>query len=86
MGFERDEIQQMWKVNMKIHCETPDDSGIDHSGTFTVTISDQEEVVQTFRQETVLKGDGNRQVSTSVFSFVVPFSQVTAPDDREKLP
>lgn len=77
VGFERDEIQQLWKVDMKIHCETPD-SDIDHAGTFTVTITDQQQVVQTLKQETVLKGDGDRQVSTPVFSFVVPFSQVTA--------
>lgn len=77
VGFERDEIQQLWKVDMKIHCETPD-SGIDHAGTFTVTITDQQQVVQTLKQETVLTGDGNRQVSTPVISFVVPFSQVTA--------
>ena len=76
VGFERDEIQQLWKVNMKIHCETPD-SGIDHTGTFTVTISDLEQVVQTFQQETVLNGDDNRQVSTSVLTFDVPYSQVT---------
>ena len=61
---------------MKIHCETPD-SGIDHTGTFTVTISDLEQVVQTFQQETVLNGDDNRQVSTSVLTFDVPYSQVT---------
>ena len=61
---------------MKIHCETPD-SGIDHAGTFTVTISDQEQVVQTFEKATVLNGDDNRQVSTSVLTFDVPFSQVT---------
>ncbi|EFX88257.1 hypothetical protein DAPPUDRAFT_311672 [Daphnia pulex] len=75
VGFERDEIQQLWKVDMKIHCETPD-SGIDHAGTFTVTITDQQQVVQTLKQETVLTGDGNRQVSTPVISFVVPFSQI----------
>lgn len=76
VGFERDETLQQWKVDMKIHCETPD-SGIDHSGTFTVTITDGDQVIHTFVQETVLNGNVDREVTSPLFTFNVPFAQVT---------
>lgn len=75
VGFGRDVTQQQWQVDMKIHCETPD-VNVDHTGTFTVTIKDGEQVIITHEQSAVLKGDINRESSTGVFSFIVPFSQV----------
>lgn len=76
VGFERDETLQQWKVNMKIHCETPD-VGIDHTGTFKVTITDGQQIVQTFMQETILTGNENREVTSSLLTLNVPFAQVT---------
>jgi hypothetical protein len=78
VGFGRNEAEGQWQVDMKIHCETPD-SGIDHSGTFAITISDDEggqQVIKTYEQEAVLKGDANREVTSALISFVVPDSQV----------
>ncbi|KZS12421.1 Beta-mannosidase [Daphnia magna] len=75
VGFERDETLQQWKVDMKIHCETPD-FGIDHSGTFTVTITDGDQVIHTFVQETVLNGNVDREVTSPLFTFNVPFAQI----------
>ena len=76
IGFGRNEVEQQWQVDMKIHCETPD-RDMDHSGTFTISISDDGgQVIKTYEQVAVLKGDANREVTSAPISFVVPFSQV----------
>lgn len=75
VGFERDVTQQQWKVDMKIHCETPDFDA-NHTGTFNVIIKDGVQEIKRYQQDAVLKGDINQESSTEVFSFFVPFSQV----------
>lgn len=78
VAFERDEGRQQWRVDLKVHCETPD-VAIDHAGTVTVTVSDGDTIIQTYQQPTLLIGDVHRQVSTQLLNFTVPFSRVIKP-------
>lgn len=76
VGFRRDESQQLWTVDMKLYCETPD-VAVDHQGTLSVSITDDDgTVISSNQYAATLSGGEGREVTVVIESFTVPFSKV----------
>ena len=74
--YPSDATATQWRIDMKIHCETPD-VGIDHTGSFNIVITDKEgKLITNFFQPAVLRGGNDRLVTVALNPFYAQASQV----------